>query len=235
MMKNILATLLLIFHNAGYVRPNPALALLQVAWDKVNPGSVTNRIKEISKELGNIKTSIVKSEFAAIYGDDIKTLEYLVDKYASFTESDTRQKEEWAETVFDAMRVKASRLLPGDCNCADEGVFYTEASYFFKEPKTANVTDSEHCQISCQDDKECKVWTFFISNASETSGCFLHRSDKHRLYDGPNSKRTILSGPKFCKPTNWALILGISIPVGVIALCCLCRCCCKWCKKKNYL
>ena len=45
-MKNILATLLLISQNVGYVRPNPALALLQAAWEQVNPGSVTNRVKK---------------------------------------------------------------------------------------------------------------------------------------------------------------------------------------------
>ena len=75
-MRSILATLLLISHNAEYVRPNPALALLQVAWEQVMPGSVKNRVKKIQKELEDIKTSIVKSEFAVIYGDDIKTLEY---------------------------------------------------------------------------------------------------------------------------------------------------------------
>ena len=58
-MKNILATLLLISHNAGYVRPNPALTLLQVAWEQVNPGSVTNRVKKIQKK--SLESDYVKS------------------------------------------------------------------------------------------------------------------------------------------------------------------------------
>lgn len=58
-MKNILATLLLISHNVGYVRPNPALALLQAAWEQVNPGSVTNRVKKIQKK--SLESDYVKS------------------------------------------------------------------------------------------------------------------------------------------------------------------------------
>ena len=58
-MKNILATLLLISQNVGYVRPNPALALLQAAWEQVNPGSVTNRVKKIQKK--SLESDYVKS------------------------------------------------------------------------------------------------------------------------------------------------------------------------------
>ena len=76
------------------------------------------------------------------------------------------------------MRAKASLSLPRRCKCFEEGVFYADFSYLFQDPKTTNSTTTEMCQISCQDDKECKAWTFVVSNSSR---CFLHQSDKYKL------------------------------------------------------
>ena len=268
-MKSILVTLLLILLSTPKVRPNPAVALLQMAWDHVNPGSVQNRIKRVSKDLNDIKTSMVKAEFAVIFGHDIRTLEFLIDKYIRFQEDDETQKRDWADTalgygqdgfdratsslrdmiegtnqlfaqgsilevvaekstkveqceqlgfaynyllglwtvshavwsqayriknltekvdlkrkaeekiiVFDEMRAKASLSLPRHCKCFEEGVFYADFSYLFQDPKAANSTTTEMCQISCQDDKECKAWTFVVSNSSR---CFLHQTDEYKL------------------------------------------------------
>ena len=99
-MKSILLTLSLILLNTPKVRPNPAVALLQMAWDHVNPGSLQNRIKRVSKDLNDIKTSMVKAEFAVIFGHDIRTLEFLIDKYIRFQDDDETQKRDWADTAL---------------------------------------------------------------------------------------------------------------------------------------
>ena len=91
---------------------------------------------------------------------------------------DLKQKAEEKIIVFDEMRAKASLSLPRHCKCFEEGVFYADFSYLFQDPKVANSTTTEMCQISCQDDKECKAWTFVVSNSSR---CFLHQTDEYKL------------------------------------------------------
>ena len=279
-MKSVLVTLLLFLLNTAKVRPNPAVALLGMAWNKINPGSLQNRVKRISKDLSDIKTSMVKAEFAVIFGQDIRTLEFLNNKYLSFQDDNEIQKRDWADTalgygqdgferattslrdmiegrnqlfaqgsileviarkstkveecdqmdfaydylvglwtmshavwsqayriknrnetvdlkqkaeeriaVFHEIRESAAEILPSHCLCLEEGVFYADVAYFFKDPKTANVTSAKKCQRGCQADKECKAWTFFESNSSR---CFLHQSNEHKLYGRSQKDALIL-------------------------------------------
>ena len=43
---------------------------------------------------------MVKAEFAVIFGHDIRTLEFLIDKYTRFQDDDETQKRDWADTAL---------------------------------------------------------------------------------------------------------------------------------------
>ena len=68
----ILLTILLSFGRDLESLPPIIAPLLGTAWDAINPSSVQNRIKDLAKEIENIKTHLQKLEHSVIFGDDKK-------------------------------------------------------------------------------------------------------------------------------------------------------------------
>lgn len=77
----------------------PAASLLTLAWEEASPSSLKNQVRKVRAELAEIKTHLGKLEQAIIFGRDIKTIEFLIDKYTSI--SDIEDKEKWAETALE--------------------------------------------------------------------------------------------------------------------------------------
>merc|ERR1712226_1697857 len=76
----LIITIIFINFHLGYgksVLPGPVGAILETAWNELNPNSMKNRIKDISRDLSEIKTHLDKIEQAVIFGRDVKKIEYL--------------------------------------------------------------------------------------------------------------------------------------------------------------
>ena len=84
--------------NSG-VLANPAATLLALLWEEVSPASLKNEVRQVNKELAEIKTHLGKIEQAVIFGRDIKTIEFLVTKYTQI--SDIEEMDKWAETALE--------------------------------------------------------------------------------------------------------------------------------------
>ena len=83
----------------------PALKLVEplfsTAWSKLNPNSMQNLVKEISKDVKEIKTHLQKIEIAIIFGQDIKTIEYLIESYIDVINKDESAQRGWANTAME--------------------------------------------------------------------------------------------------------------------------------------
>ena len=97
---------LIIFTNfhLGYgksVLPGPIEAILETAWGELNPNSMKNRIKDISRDLSEIKTHLDKIEQAVIFGRDLKKIEYLIETYEKVMSQGKSAAENWANTALE--------------------------------------------------------------------------------------------------------------------------------------
>jgi len=79
----------------GFVAP-----IFTMGWDQINPYSINNQIKSISSELKNVKTQLEKIEHTVIFGNDIKTIEYLIEIYNDKVNASDEEKGKWAETAL---------------------------------------------------------------------------------------------------------------------------------------
>ena len=79
----------------GFVAP-----IFTMAWDQINPYSINNQIKSISSELKNVKTQLEKIEHTVIFGNDIKTIEYLIEIYNDKVNASDEEKGKWAEIAL---------------------------------------------------------------------------------------------------------------------------------------
>ena len=61
--------------------PAPLVTLLQMGWDQANPYSINNQVKALAREIQNIKTHLQKLEHAVMFGKEMKTIEYLIERY----------------------------------------------------------------------------------------------------------------------------------------------------------
>ena len=82
--------------------PAPLLTLLQMGWDQANPYSMNNQVKNLAREIQNIKTHLQKLEHAVMFGKEMKTIEYLIERYNKVYDlNDTSQdKIRWADSAL---------------------------------------------------------------------------------------------------------------------------------------
>ena len=73
--------------------------LFSKTWSKLNPNSMGNSIKEISLDVKEIKTHLQKIEIAIIFGQDVKTIEYLIESYIDVINKDESAQRKWANTA----------------------------------------------------------------------------------------------------------------------------------------
>ena len=104
-MKNIYIFLLIFvtFQNGNGkdILLGPVGTILQTAWDHFDPDSMTNQIKDILRDLGEIKTHLSKIEQAVIFGPDVKTIEYLIETYEKVISQGKSATEKWANTALE--------------------------------------------------------------------------------------------------------------------------------------
>ena len=117
--------------------------ILGMAWDKVNPYSLDNQIKAVYSELKNIKTEIDKLEHAVVFGRDVKTVEYLIEKYKDI-EGNGNEKDKWAQTAlafddggFDKSLTLLEEMMDGSSHLFAEGSIFQ---------KLANDEESNVCE-----------------------------------------------------------------------------------------
>ena len=83
----------------------PALKLVEplfsTAWSKLNPNSMQNLVKQISKDVKEIKTHLQKIEVAIIFGQDVKTIEFLIDSYIGVINKGESAQGRWANTAME--------------------------------------------------------------------------------------------------------------------------------------
>lgn len=113
--------------------PAPVSTLLQMAWAKVNPSTMDIEIKKISKSLDEMKTKLEKLEHAVIFGQDIKTIEYLIEKFNTNNKNNNSQfdKEMWAMTAiengsdgFDKSLKSLGEMMDGTSKIFAEGSIF---------------------------------------------------------------------------------------------------------------
>ena len=75
---------------------------------------------------------------------------------------------------------------------------FTGKTYVGKALKISNG-NSLDCQFSCQENEDCKSWTWNEAGGSNSEVCVNNYGETDReLFVGASSK--IVSGPKFCPP-----------------------------------
>jgi hypothetical protein len=85
--------------NGGF--PAPFVTLLSTAWDTINPNSMINNIKDLEKELQNIKLHLEKIEHGVMFGRDMKNIEYLIEQYnEQMLKNDSSAKLTWANLAL---------------------------------------------------------------------------------------------------------------------------------------
>ena len=105
--------------------------LFSTAWSQLNPNSMQNRIKEISKDVKQIKTHLQKIEQAIIFGQDVKTIEYLIESYVNVIKRDESAQRNWATTAlefggdgFQKTLASLKEMMDGSSNLfAKESIF----------------------------------------------------------------------------------------------------------------
>ena len=76
-----------------------------------------------------------------------------------------------------------------ESNCFDKYIDFYGSSI-----KVVSVSNPTTCQQECQQNKECKFWTYDTSSNGIGLNCWLKNKDDFKLQ---KSERT--SGPKYCR------------------------------------
>ena len=82
--------------------PAPFATLLHMAWDEANPYSMQNQIRDLGKQLKNIKTQLQKLEHGVMFGKDMSSIDYLIDQYNEIMvrSNNTQAKLKWANLAL---------------------------------------------------------------------------------------------------------------------------------------
>ena len=100
---NIFLLIFVIFQNVNGkdILLGPVGTILKTAWNQLDPDSMKNQIKDVLRDLGEIKTHLNKIEQAVIFGPDVKTIEYLIETYEKVISQGKSAAEKWANTALE--------------------------------------------------------------------------------------------------------------------------------------
>lgn len=87
--------------EVGKVLRGPVQTILKKVWSELSPDSMNNQIKDISRDLSEIKTHLDKIEQAVIFGQDVKKIEYLIETYERVISQGKSASENWANTALE--------------------------------------------------------------------------------------------------------------------------------------
>ena len=110
---------------------SPLGKLLSISWNELNPYSLDNQIKTVSRDVKEIKGHLQKIEIAVIFGQDLKTIEYLIESYVEVINKNDDAKQQWADTALEFGRdgfkkclTSLKEMMDGTSNLfAEESIF----------------------------------------------------------------------------------------------------------------
>ena len=79
----------------------PIGKILSISWNELNPYSLDNQIKTVSRDVKEIKGHLQKIEIAVIFGQDLKTIEYLIESYVEVIDKNDVDKQQWADAALE--------------------------------------------------------------------------------------------------------------------------------------
>ena len=109
----------------------PIGKILSISWNELNPNSLDNQIKTVSRDVKEIKGHLQKIEIAVIFGQDLKTIEYLIESYVEVINKNDDAKQQWADTALEFGRdgfkkclASLKEMMDGTSNLfAEESIF----------------------------------------------------------------------------------------------------------------
>ena len=91
-LKSVVLLAFLIHCGVGLDIAGPIGKILSISWNQLNPNSLNNQIKTVSRDVKEIKGHLQKIEIAVIFGQDLKTIEYLIETYVEVIDKNANER-----------------------------------------------------------------------------------------------------------------------------------------------
>ena len=126
-LKSAVLLACLIHCGVGLDIVGPIGKILSISWSQLKPSGLDNQIKTVSRDVKEIKGHLQKIEIAVIFGQDLKTIEYLIESYVEVINKNDFAKQQWADTARDGFKkclASLKEMMDGTSNLfAEESIF----------------------------------------------------------------------------------------------------------------
>ena len=129
-LKSAVLLACLIHCGVGLDIVGPIGKILSISWSQLKPSGLDNQIKTVSRDVKEIKGHLQKFEIGQdlfVFGQDLKTIEYLIESYVEVINKNDFAKQQWADTARDGFKkclASLKEMMDGTSNLfAEESIF----------------------------------------------------------------------------------------------------------------